>query len=119
MDSEDLIEIYAPRTLKWLYETISALCDEDLDVFVDCDCTATGATFKVKVAPSDVGKVIGKSGRNADALRTLLYARARKEGTRYTLDICDSKRVSRPGGEPIYYSEGFLSTLKGEVGMKP
>jgi hypothetical protein len=43
--------------------------------------------LKLKVADTDVGKVIGKSGRTASALRTLLRAVAAKEGKRAVLDI--------------------------------
>ena len=43
--------------------------------------------FKLKVAETDVGKVIGRSGRTASALRTLLRAVAAKEGKRAVLDI--------------------------------
>ncbi|MBE0559011.1 MAG: KH domain-containing protein [Proteobacteria bacterium] len=43
--------------------------------------------FKLKVAETDVGKIIGRSGRTASALRTLLRAVAAKEGKRAVLDI--------------------------------
>ena len=43
--------------------------------------------FKLKVIESDVGKIIGKNGRTASALRTLLRAVAAKEGKRAVLDI--------------------------------
>lgn len=43
--------------------------------------------FKLKVAETDVGKVIGRSGRTASAIRTLLRAVAAKEGKRAVLDI--------------------------------
>jgi len=43
--------------------------------------------FKLKVSESDVGKIIGRSGRTASALRTLLRAVAAKEGKRAVLDI--------------------------------
>ncbi|MBR4986700.1 MAG: KH domain-containing protein [Proteobacteria bacterium] len=42
------------------------------------------------VAPEDLGKVIGKSGRTADALRTILAAAARKHGTTCRLEIMES-----------------------------
>jgi hypothetical protein len=45
--------------------------------------------FKLKVAEQDVGKVIGKKGRTAQALRTLLAAVAAKEGKRAILEIAD------------------------------
>ena len=43
--------------------------------------------LKLKVAETDVGKIIGRSGRTASALRTLLRAVAAKEGKRAVLDI--------------------------------
>jgi predicted RNA-binding protein YlqC (UPF0109 family) len=45
--------------------------------------------FRLKVAEQDVGKVIGKKGRTAQALRTLLAAVAAKEGKRAILEIAD------------------------------
>ncbi len=45
--------------------------------------------FKLQVADADVGKVIGKKGRTAQALRTLLSAVAAKEGKRAILEIVD------------------------------
>ncbi len=45
--------------------------------------------FKLKVAETDVGKVIGRKGRTAQALRTLLSAIAAKEGKRAILEILD------------------------------
>lgn len=43
----------------------------------------------LKVKPDDVGKVIGKQGRTAQAMRTLLTAIAAKEGQRVILEILD------------------------------
>jgi hypothetical protein len=43
--------------------------------------------FMLKVAQTDVGKIIGKSGKTAMALRVLLRAVAAKEGKRALLDI--------------------------------
>jgi hypothetical protein len=43
--------------------------------------------FKLKVAEGDVGKIIGRSGKTASALRVLLRAVAAKEGKRAVLDI--------------------------------
>lgn len=43
--------------------------------------------FKLKVGESDVGKIIGRSGKTASAIRTLLRAVAAKEGKRAVLDI--------------------------------
>jgi hypothetical protein len=41
----------------------------------------------LRVAPEDIGRVIGKSGRVANAMRTLLRVAAIRQGKRVTLDI--------------------------------
>jgi len=45
--------------------------------------------IKIKVDQSDIGKVIGKKGKNIDALRTLLTAVAAKERHRVTLQVLE------------------------------
>lgn len=45
--------------------------------------------LKVAVVPGDVGKVIGKKGRIAEALRTILGAAAGKQGKRALLEIME------------------------------
>ncbi len=45
--------------------------------------------LELSVAPGDRGRVIGREGRTADALRTLLDALARRSGSSCTLEILD------------------------------
>lgn len=45
--------------------------------------------IELEVAPDDLGKVIGRQGRTARAIRTLLGAAGQKARRRYTLDILD------------------------------
>jgi predicted RNA-binding protein YlqC (UPF0109 family) len=45
--------------------------------------------YELTVAPDDLGKVIGKKGRTARAMRTLLQAATSKEKTRAILEILD------------------------------
>lgn len=45
--------------------------------------------FSLKVDANDIGKVIGKQGKTAQAMRTLLTAVAAKEGKRAILEIVD------------------------------
>ena len=47
--------------------------------------------LELKVAPSDLGKVIGKQGRTAAALRTLAASAGEREGKQVTLEIRDGK----------------------------
>ncbi len=44
-------------------------------------------TLKLQVDPEDMGRVIGKQGRVAQAMRTLLRVKAVKEGVRVNLEI--------------------------------
>lgn len=48
-----------------------------------------GPVIQLKVAQGDIGKVIGKYGRIAKALRTVLSASSSKDGKRYGLEIVD------------------------------
>ncbi|RPH35072.1 KH domain-containing protein [bacterium] len=45
--------------------------------------------IKLKVDQQDLGKVIGRKGRNAQSLRTLLAAVGAKDGKRAVLEIAD------------------------------
>ncbi len=46
-----------------------------------------GIILKLQVADEDKGRVIGKQGRIAEAIRTLIRVKAAKAGTRATLEI--------------------------------
>ncbi len=46
-----------------------------------------GITLKLRVADEDKGRVIGKQGRIAEAMRTLIRVKAAKNGTRAILEI--------------------------------
>ena len=47
-------------------------------------------TVELKVAPADVGKVIGKQGRTARSMRTLLAAAGMKANRQFNLEILES-----------------------------
>ncbi len=54
---------------------------------------ATMIVLELSVAPDDMGRVIGKKGAMANAMRTLLRTSAAKEGKRVTLEIVESSRL--------------------------
>ena len=56
--------------------------------------------FELKVAPEDVGKVIGRDGRTVGALRTLVGAAAQKQGQKVRLEIQDDRRQPPQAGTP-------------------
>ncbi len=70
-------------------EIARALVDEPESVQVESDSREENTVLKLKVAPQDVGKVIGKQGRTARSVRTILGAVSMKLHHRYTLDILE------------------------------
>ena len=68
---------------------VRALVDDADSVDVK-EINRNGATLiEIRVAPEDMGKVIGKQGRTVRALRTLTYAVGLKKKQRYVLEIME------------------------------
>jgi len=57
------------------------------DVVVTEEESEEGLTLKLQVNDEDKGRIIGKQGRVAQAMRTLLRVKAAKAGTRVNLEI--------------------------------
>lgn len=66
-----------------------SLVDDPDNVEVNMIEGEKSTIIELKVADSDVGKVIGKHGRIAKALRTILSAASTKTGKRVVLEILD------------------------------
>ena len=76
--------------MRALLETFArALVEDPGRVEVVEHLDAEGMLLELVVAPDDRGKVIGKRGRTADALRTVLAAVARRRGTACDMEILD------------------------------
>ena len=70
--------------------TLGAIVDEPGKIEITEHEDGEGAlTFELKVAKGDLGKVIGKRGRTASALRTLLSAASRKHDVSAYLKIIE------------------------------
>jgi hypothetical protein len=65
------------------------LVDDKDAVKVDALERDRSTVFELTVAEDDLGRVIGRGGRTAKALRTVLDSAARREGRRAVLDILD------------------------------
>jgi uncharacterized protein len=75
-------------SLKEVIETIAkALVDYPDEVAVKEIEGETTTVLELRVAPQDLGKVIGKQGRTARAMRTLLRAAGMKLKKRFVLEI--------------------------------
>jgi predicted RNA-binding protein YlqC (UPF0109 family) len=74
--------------MKDLVEYIAkSLVDDPSQVSVTEIQGTTSIILELRVAPEDMGRVIGRNGRVANAMRTLLKVVAAKQGKRVTLEI--------------------------------
>jgi len=74
--------------MKELIEYIAkSLVDDPSQVEVTEIEGSTSVILELRVAPDDMGRVIGRNGRVANAMRTLLRVLAAKQGKRVTLEI--------------------------------
>jgi uncharacterized protein len=67
------------KIAKWLVDATDEVFVEELD----------GDVIELEVAENEVGKIIGRQGRTARALRALLSAAGHRAHKRYTLEIVD------------------------------
>ena len=75
---------------KELVEYIAkTLVDDPAGVVVNVIEGEKSTILELKVADADIGKVIGKHGRIANAVRTLLSAASTRTGKRVVLEILD------------------------------
>jgi predicted RNA-binding protein YlqC (UPF0109 family) len=70
---------------------VRGIVDNPDDVQVDLVSSRRGRRLEVRVHPDDLGRVIGRSGRTASALRTVMGALAGGQPVR--VDIVDTDRV--------------------------
>ena len=72
--------------VRWLAEQ---LVDDKAAVRVDAVERDRATVLELSVAQADLGRVIGRGGKTAKALRTVVDAAARLDGRRAVLDIVD------------------------------
>ena len=74
--------------MRELVDTIAkALVEHPDEVEVTEKASGRSILIELKVAPSDMGKVIGKQGRIAKAIRTVVRAATVKSDIKYRIDI--------------------------------
>ncbi len=68
---------------------ITSLVSEPSEVSINEVDGEKSITYEVKVKDTDMGKVIGKEGRIAKAIRTIMKSIANKEGKRVNIEFID------------------------------
>jgi predicted RNA-binding protein YlqC (UPF0109 family) len=72
-----------------MQEIVQALVDQPQSVTVEVITEHDSSVIRLRVAHEDIGKVIGKQGRTARSLRTILGAASMKLHHRFALDILE------------------------------
>ncbi len=79
----------APTAAAVLEYLVKALVDEPDGVEVDAIEGGRGVSLEVRVAPGDLGRVIGKRGRTANAIRTVTRAAAVRDDARVDIEFLE------------------------------
>ncbi len=72
---------------KLIEEMVKPIVKDPKGVKVKEEKSEEGLVYVLEVNPDDVGRVIGKAGKNASAIRTIIYAAASLEGVKVRLNI--------------------------------
>ncbi len=79
-----------PEPVARLVHRIAGMIVDQPDHVVVCQLDEPeGTVFQLRVGPHDVGRVIGKKGATAKAIRTIVAAAGQKQGRRLTLEVLD------------------------------
>ena len=68
---------------------IANLVDNKEQISIEETSNEKSIEFKVKVAPEDMGKVIGKQGRVAKSIRTVMKSVGAKEGKKVNIEFAE------------------------------
>ncbi len=76
---------------EFVKEIAQALVDKPEAVIVTAITEDGGTILRLRVAPSDIGKIIGKQGRTARSFRTIFAAAGMRLQHRFSLDIIEEE----------------------------
>ena len=68
---------------------VRLMVDEPDEVVVETVMDGPGVIYRVKVAPTEVGKIIGQGGRTARSLRIILSSISMSQKVKMNLDIAE------------------------------
>jgi predicted RNA-binding protein YlqC (UPF0109 family) len=80
----------------FLEYVVKALVDNPNDVKINRTVDEMGVLLTLSISPADMGKVIGRSGNTAKAIRTLLRVVGMKNNARVNLKINEPEGGTRP-----------------------
>jgi len=86
----------AEKDQEFVEYIVKAIVNNPDDVKVERKVDEMGVLIELSINPEDMGKVIGKEGRTAKSLRTLLRVLGAKNNSRINLKITEPEGESRP-----------------------
>jgi len=86
----------APSDEQFVQYVVKSIVDNPDAVTTVRSVDEMGVLIELTVDPSDMGKIIGKEGKNAQAVRTLLRVLGAKENARVNLKIVEPEGSERP-----------------------
>lgn len=81
---------------KFVEDVVKAIVENPQDVKTERRVDEMGVLIELHVNPEDMGKIIGKEGKTAKAVRTLLRVLGAKSNARINLKIVEPEGSSRP-----------------------
>lgn len=83
------MELLTDRISSFVETAAKNLVDDRDSVKVKISQGEQTTVFELHVAQKDLGKVIGREGKNANAIRTIINAMATREGQRVVLEVIE------------------------------
>ncbi len=99
------------RDQQFLEYVVKELVDNPQDVKVNRTVDQMGVLLTLDVNPADMGKIIGRSGNTAKAIRTLLRVVGMKYDARVNLKINEPEGGRGPSSQMTYSSGGEQAAL--------
>ena len=100
------------RDVYFLEYVVKALVDNPNDVKIDRTVDEMGVLMTLSVNPSDMGKIIGRMGNTAKAIRTLLRVVGMKNNARVNLKINEPEGGQKPAERASKTVDEAMADLK-------
>jgi len=87
--TSDSSELSAPTAVAVLTHVVRSIVDDPEAVIVDSSESRGKVRLEVRVGPGDLGRVIGRRGRTAQSIRTVVRAAATRDDVDVDVDFAD------------------------------
>ena len=89
MTDTEPAELSAPTATAVLQHVVRSIVDDPEAVQVDTSTSRGKVRLEVRVGPGDLGRVIGRRGRTAQSIRTVVRAAATRDDVEVDVDFAD------------------------------